>query len=59
MPDPLNGVKSSEKAETRRILIGPAPRIPADTFQFVAVSPAGCTMGAWKVTMVESKLKSA
>ena len=41
-PDPFSGVKSSEKAETRRILIPVAGigRMFAETFQLVAVSPA-------------------
>jgi hypothetical protein len=58
VPDPLSGVKSSENAETRSTLIGPEPRMLADTFQLLAVSPAAWTNGVWKVTMVESKVKS-
>ena len=59
-PEPLSGVKSSEKADIRRILaVGPVPfRMFAETFQLVAVSPAGATYGAEKVTTVESKVKS-
>ena len=42
VPDPLNGVKSSEKADTRRVFNVPGPvfNMFADTFQFVAVRPA-------------------
>ena len=58
VPLPLNGVKSSEKAETRRTLIGPAPIMLPETFQFEAVRPAGWVNGVWKVMTVESKLKS-
>jgi hypothetical protein len=59
-PDPFSGVKSSEKAEMRRILaVGPVPfRMFAETFQLLAVSPAGATNGDEKVTTVESKVKS-
>ena len=44
-PDPAIGVKSSEKAETRRILpVGPVPaRMFAETFQLLAVIPAPAT----------------
>ena len=46
VPDPLSGVKSSEKADMRRVLIGPAPgRMFAETFQLPPVSPAACTNG--------------
>ena len=59
-PDPFSGVKSSEKADTRRVLIGPGPgRTFPDTFQLVEVSPAaatGPTVG--KLMTVESKMKS-
>ena len=60
VPDPLSGVKSSEKAEKRNVLIGPGPgRMFAETFQFpTPVSPAACTNGAAKVTTVESYVKS-
>ena len=58
-PDPFNGVKSSEKAETRSVLIGPGPgKTLPDTTQLLAVSPADETGGLWKVTMVSSKVKS-
>ena len=59
-PDPFSGVKSSEKAERRRILaFGPVPfRMFAETFQLAAVSPAAATNGGEKVTTVESKVKS-
>jgi hypothetical protein len=59
-PDPFSGVKSSEKADIRRILaVGPVPfRMFAETFQVLAVSPAACTNGLWNVTTVESKVKS-
>ena len=42
VPDPLSGMKSSEKAEKRKVLIGPGPgRMLAETFQFPPpVSPA-------------------
>jgi len=41
VPEPDNGVESMEKAETRRVLIGPEPgkTLPV-TFQLVPVSPA-------------------
>ena len=58
MPDPFSGVKSSEKAETRRTLIVPAPIMLAETFQLLAVSPADDTNGAEKVMTDESKVKS-
>ena len=60
VPDPLSGVKSSEKADMRKVLIGPGPgRMFAVTFQFPPpVSPAACTKGAGKVTTVSSKVKS-
>ena len=59
VPEPERGVKSFEKAEMRRVLIGPPPgtTLP-DTFQLVAVSPAVDTGGLWKVTTVSSKVKS-
>jgi len=59
VPEPESGVKSFEKAEMRRVLIGPPPGITLpDTFQFVAVSPVLDTGGFWKVTTVSSKVKS-
>ena len=59
VPEPESGVKSLEKAEIRRVLIGPPPGITfAETFQLVAVSPAPLTGVVWKVTTVESKVKS-
>jgi hypothetical protein len=59
-PDPFSGVKSSEKAEMRRILIPVAGigRMFAETFQLLAVSPPEFTNGAEKVTTDESKVKS-
>src|ERR1700733_6818442 len=60
IPSRDNGVDPSlEKADIRRVLIGPAPGITfAETFQVSAVSPAADTGGCWKVTIVESKVKS-
>src|SRR5437016_9734491 len=59
VPEPESGVKSVEKADMRRVLIGPPPGITLpDTFQLVAVSPAVDTGGFWKVTTVSSKVKS-
>ena len=59
VPEPESGVKSFEKAEMRRVLIGPPPGITLpDTFQLVAVSPAPDTGAPWKVTTVSSKVKS-
>lgn len=65
-PDPFSGVKSSEKAEMRRILdVGPPPgRMLAETFQLTAVSPADATNAPTpgpvvpKLATVESKTKS-
>ena len=58
-PEPERGVKSFEKAETRRVLIGPPPgRMLPDTFQFVAVRPLPDTGGFWKLITVSSKVKS-
>ena len=58
-PEPARGVKSFEKAEIRRVLIGPAPgRMLPDTFQFVAVRPEPDTGGFWNVMTVSSKVKS-
>ena len=60
VPDPLSGVKSSEKADTRSTLVGPVPgRILPETFQLLEVSPAGATNGEEKVRTVSSKEKSA
>src|ERR1051325_3699418 len=59
VPAPDRGVKSFEKAEIRRVLIGPLPdRTLPETFQLLEVSPAGETGGFWKVTTVSSKVKS-
>jgi hypothetical protein len=42
VPDPESGAKSFEKAEIRKVLIGPFPGMTfAETFQLPAVSPAG------------------
>jgi hypothetical protein len=58
-PEPERGVKSFEKAEIRRVRIGPLPgRMLPDTFQFVAVRPVPDTGGFWKVITVSSKVKS-
>ena len=52
-------MKVVEKAPTRSVLIGPGPgRTLPDTFQLLAVSPALETGGFWKVTTVESNVKS-
>ena len=61
VPDPDNAViPSLTKAETRNVRMGPPPgRTFPDTFQLVPVSPAPETGGAWKLTMVWSKVKSA
>jgi hypothetical protein len=55
IPHPFSGVKSSEKHDIRRILaVGPVPfRMFAETFQFVAVSPAGSTNGVWNWIIFE------
>ena len=60
VPIPLSGVKSSENAEIRRVLIVPGPvlRTLDETFQFVEVSPAPCTCGVAKPKTAESKVKS-
>jgi len=60
VPAPDNPVEPSvEKAETRRVRMGPPPgRTLPDTFQLLAVRPLAATGGLWKVTMVESKVKS-
>ena len=58
-PEPESGVKSFEKADMRRVLIGPPPGITLPvTFQFVPVSPAPEMGGFWKVTTVSLKVKS-
>src|SRR5262245_35497153 len=57
-PAPESGVKSFEKAETRSVLIVPAPITLPETFQLVPVRPAPDTGGFWKVTIDESKVKS-
>ena len=60
VPIPFSGVKSSEKAEMRRVLVVPGPvlRMFEETFQLVAVSPAPCTCGVAKLTTAESNVKS-
>ena len=59
VPEPESGVKSFEKADMRRVLIGPPPgRMFPDTFQLPAESPALDTGVLWKVTTEESKVKS-
>ena len=59
VPEPESETKSFEKAEMRRVLIGPPPGITfPDTFQLLAVSPVLDTGGFWKVTTVSSKVKS-
>ena len=60
VPIPFSGVKSSEKAEMRRVLVVPGPvlRIFEETFQLVPVSPDPCTCGVAKPTTAESKVKS-
>src|SRR5436190_2142832 len=58
-PEPERGVKSFEKAEIRRVLIGPLPgTMLPDTFQFVTVRPVPDTGGFWKVITVSSKVMS-
>ena len=59
-PDPLSGVKSSEKADMRRVLSVPGPvlRMLEETFQLVPVRLNPCTCGVAKVTTAESKVKS-
>ena len=58
-PDPFSGVKSFEKADMRRVLIGPTPgRMFEETFQLVPVSPAPFVNGDEKVATVSSKVKS-
>src|SRR5438876_12286153 len=50
VPEPESGVKSFEKAEMRRVLIGPPPgRTFPVTFQLPAVSPALEIGGFWQV----------
>ena len=60
VPDPLNAVRLEEKADMRRVLSvpGPVSRMPPETFQLLAVSPAACTNGLEKLTTAESKVKS-
>ena len=59
VPDPFSGVKSCEKADMRKVLIGPIPgRMFAETFQLFAVSPAPATGGLEKVHTPSSKVKS-
>src|SRR5438105_10156713 len=63
VPEPDNGVRSNENAESRNVLSGPAAgpgpgsTFP-DTFQFPPVNPAVWTGGSWKVTILSSKMKS-
>src|SRR5947207_10300503 len=60
VPDPFSGVKSFDKADTRKVLIVPGPELimPAATFQLLAVRPAAWTCGVPKPTTAESKVKS-
>ena len=60
VPDPFSGVKSFDIADIRKVLMVPGPelRMPAETFQLLAVSPACCTCGVAKPTTAESKVKS-
>ena len=60
VPEPERGVNPSlEKAEIRTVLIAPLPGMTLpETFQLFEVRPAGETGGTWKVTTVESKVKS-
>src|SRR5437773_9150644 len=59
VPEPESGVKSFEKAEMRRVLIGPPPgRTFPVTFQLPAVSPALEIGGHFRVNPVSSKVKS-
>ncbi len=60
IPEPDNGVKSFEKAERRRAFIVPGPifRMFDETFQLLAVRPAGEVPTLWKLITAESKLKS-
>src|SRR5450755_376983 len=59
IPKPDSGVESFETADMCSVLIGPGPgRTLPDTFQLPPVSPALDTGGLWKVTTVESKVKS-
>ena len=46
IPEPASGVKSWENADTRRTLIEPVPITLPETFQLVAVIPAGETTGS-------------
>ena len=56
VPIPFSGVKSSEKAEMRNVLIVPGPvlRMFEETFQLLLVSPAASTCGVAKPTIAES-----
>jgi len=61
VPDPLSGVKSSEKADMRRVLSVPGPvlRTLEETFQLLPVRvPVPDTCGVAKPTTAESKVKS-
>src|ERR1051325_6830558 len=56
---PTNGMKLPIKAEIRRVLIVPVPRMLAATFQLGSlVRPPRATKGLLKVMTVESKVKS-
>ena len=56
VPGPESGVKSSEKADMRSVLIVPGPvlRMFEETFQLLAVSPAPETCGVEKPIIAES-----
>ena len=60
VPEPDSGVVPSfEKAEMRSVLIGPGPgRTLPETFQLLPVTPTLDTGGSWKLTTVESNVKS-
>ena len=58
VPAPDSGVKSFDKADTRRVLIVPDPSTFPETFQLPAVRPAFCTGGFAKLTIDESNVKS-
>src|SRR3954467_6415042 len=60
VPLPLSAVEPSfTKAEIRNVFIGPPPgRTLPETFQLLAVRPAGATGGDWKLTTVESKVQT-
>ena len=60
-PEPLSGVKSSEKADIRNVFTVPGPVLImfALTLKLVPVRPAGWAHGDEKLTTDESKVKSA